>query len=101
MNYFTSPKSDFIKDGASVINHHKIIENPLLRKHMEIALMEMQRRAAAGTDSANFNLCAASHLRLLGAQDFMEIFYNLAEQMQPGVRTDTANLPANIPAKRN
>lgn len=96
MNYNTTPKADFLKDSAAVANHHKLVENLTLRKHMEIALLEMQRRAAAGTDTTNLNFCAASHLRLLGAQDFIEIFLNLAETMAPGVKTDTTNLPGNI-----
>jgi hypothetical protein len=98
MNYFPTPKAEFIKDPANIANHHKLVESPTLRKHFEVALLEMQRRAAAGTDTTNFNFCAASHLRLLGAQDYLEIFLNLAEQMQPGVKTDNVNLPGNITA---
>lgn len=101
MNYNTTPKADFLKDPVAVANHHKLVENLTLRKHMEIALLEMQRRAAAGTDTTNFNFCAASHLRILGAHDFIEVFLNLAETMAPGVRTDTTNLPGNVPSKRN
>jgi hypothetical protein len=98
MNYNPTPKSEFLKDPQNIKRHHAFVEDSYLRKSMEVALMEMQRRAAAGTDTTNFNFCAASHLRLLGAQDYLEIFLNLAEQMQPGVKTDNVNLPGNITA---
>lgn len=96
MNYNLTPKAEFLKSPELIKNHHALVENPSLRLGITIALQEMQRRAAAGTDTANFNFCAASHLRMLGAQDFIEIFLNLGEQMQPGVRTDTTNLPSNV-----
>lgn len=103
-NFNPSPQSELLKDPKAVASHHLLVENLTLRKHLEIALLEMQRRAAAGTDTTNFNFCAASHLRLLGAQDFLSIFFNLAEEMKPGVRTDTTNLPANMvsmPSRKN
>lgn len=104
MNYNPTPKSEFLKDAGLVNAHHDMVTSNLFRNSMNVALMEMQRRAAAGTDTTNFNFCAASHLRLLGAQDFIEIFLNLGEQMQPAARTDTANLPGNVsqmPTRKN
>ena len=98
MNYNPTPKAEFLKDAVAVKRHHELVENDGLRLGIAVALQEMQRRAAAGTDTTNFNFCAASHLRMLGAQDFIEIFLNLGEQMQPGVRTDTTNLPGNVAA---
>ena len=96
MNFNPTPKSEFLQDAMAVKNHHNIVEDPVVRKHLNYALMEMQRRAAANTDPKDFNFCASSHLRLLGAQDFIDIFLNLAETMAPGVRTDTTNLPGNV-----
>ena len=96
MNYFTTPKADFIASADNVKNHHVVVENPIVRHDIEVALAEMQRRATANTPPTDFNACASSHLRMLGAHDFIEIFLNLGEQMQPGVRTDTTNLPGNI-----
>lgn len=104
MNHNPTPKAEALKDPLFVQNHHRLVEDPMMQRHINVALLEMQRRAAAGTDTTNLNFCAASHLRLLGAQDFIEIFLNLAEQMQPGVRTDTTNLPGNIsklPSQKN
>lgn len=104
MNHNPTPKVEFQKNPAFVKNHVQLVEDERLRYSLRVALEEMQRRSAAGTDTTNFNFCAASHLRLLGAQDFIEIFLNLGEQMQPAARTDTANLPGNVsqmPTRKN
>ena len=96
MNYNPTPKSEFLKDPQNIKRHHAFVEDSYLRKSMEVALMEMQRRAAAGTDTTNFNFCASSHLRMLGAQEFADLFLNLVETPVPQVKTDTTNLLGNI-----
>lgn len=96
MNYNPSPKSEFLKSEAMLKQHHILVENPYLRDALDIALKEMQRRAAL-TDPANFNACAAAHLRMLGAQEFLDTFLNLAETQVAPTRTDTTNLPSNAP----
>ena len=101
MNYNPTPQSVFLRDPELIKIHHALVEREDLRSCLNIALLEMQRRSANGTDPANFNACAASHLRILGAQDFISIFLNLAEQMQPASKTDTTNLPSNTPSRRN
>ena len=45
-NYNPSPQSEFLKDPKAIASHHLLVENLTLRKHLEIALLEMQRRAA-------------------------------------------------------
>ena len=104
MNYNPSTKSEFLKYHIAVKNHHELVENPVLRRHIEFALSEMQRRAAQGTPPGEFNACAAAHLRMLGAQDFLDIFLNLAEASTPTTKTDTSNLPGNVstmPTRKN
>lgn len=101
MNYYPYPKSEFIQDPNAVKNHHALVENLTLRRHIEIALLEMQRRSAAGTTPSNFNECAASHLRMLGAQDFVAILLNLAETEAQATRSDNTNLPGNVPTRKN
>lgn len=96
MQYNPSLKEELRKDPNAVKAHHALVENPVLRRNFEIVLMEMQRRAGAGTDATNFNFCASSHLRMLGAQEFADLFLNLAETPVPQVKTDTTNLPSNI-----
>lgn len=104
MNYNPSPKSEFVKNTNNVRNHHKCIEDPWLVPALQIAMQEMQLRAAANTDANNFNQCAAAHLRMLGAQDFVDIFLNLAETPEIGKKADGLNLPGNVaqmPARKN
>lgn len=101
MNKNPSPKSEFLKDSVKVKNHSLLVDNPVLQDSIAIALSEMQRRAAQNTPPENFNACAASHLRLLGAQDFLDILLNLAESTPASTRTDTANLASNVPTRKN
>lgn len=96
MNYNPNPKADFAASADNVKNHHALVENSILRRHLEVALAEMQHRSANGTNPENFNSCAASHLRMLGAKDFLAIFMNLAEIETPTVRRDDSNLPGNV-----
>lgn len=96
MNYNPSPRSEFLKDSLAVTNHHTLVEDPCLRKHLAIAMSEMQLRASMNTDATNFNQCAAAHLRMLGAQDFVDIFLNLAETKVTEKRPDVGNLPGNV-----
>jgi hypothetical protein len=96
MNYAPTPKAEFLKEAKNIEAHHVVVENPAVRKGLEIALAEMQHQAANGTDPANFNACAAAHLRMLGAKDFLSIFYNLAETFTPATKSDTTNLPSNV-----
>lgn len=101
MNYNPSPKAEFLKNAEHIKKHHELVENAYLYDHLQLALQEMQRRAAQNTEPSNFNACAASHLRLLGAQDFLDIFLNLAETPAASTRTDTANLASNVPTRKN
>lgn len=95
MNYNPSPKAEFLKNSQLVKNHHELVEDTRLRISLEAAMQEMQRRAAQ-VDPANFNLCASAHLRMLGAQEFVDTFLNLAETQVATARTDTTNLPGNV-----
>lgn len=96
MNYNPTPRSAFLKSQELIKQHHELVENETLRMHLRIALQEMQVRAAANTEANNFNACAAAHLRMLGAQDFVDIFLNLAETEAPAKRVETGNLPGNV-----
>lgn len=91
-----SPRSEFQSSADAVKAHHELIEIPAFSVAVDVAMKEMQRRAAVGTDATNFNMCAASHLRLLGAQEFMDVLLNLAETEVAVTRKDTGNLPGNV-----
>lgn len=94
-NYNPTPKAEFVKSPANIASHHTLVENEVLRRHIEVALLEMTRQVV---DKAppEMGAAAAGHLRILGAHDFINIFYNLAEQAAATPKNDQDNLPANV-----
>jgi len=82
--------------AENIQNHHTVVENPIVRKGIEVALAEMSHRSCNGTDPKDFNACAASHLRMLGAKDFVAIFFNLVETHTLAKSPDSMNLPSNV-----
>lgn len=96
MNYATTPKQDYLSTPDIATAHHKIVEDPAVRAALSAALAEMQHRAVSSTPADNFNACAASHLRMLGAKDLIAIFLNLCETETPAARVDGNNLPGNV-----
>lgn len=99
MNFNPSPKSEFIKDAKAVANHHTLVENDILRNSLNVALMEMSRRLTANPPT-DLGGAGASYLRLLGAQEFLHEFLNLAERPAPVERPDNANLASNVSTAR-
>lgn len=95
MNYNPSPATELTASKVEIQTHHELVENPILRKHLTIALAEMQRQISMAAPADNMGACAAAHLRMLGAQDFMQVFLNLVEKPEPKTKTDTTNLPGN------
>lgn len=95
MNYNPSPRDEILKSPESIKSHHVLVENEILRKHLSIALSEMQRQIANNAPADNMGACASAHLRMLGAQDFVQIFLNLAETPVRTDKADTTNLPGN------
>lgn len=95
MNYNPSPKAEFIKNPENISKHHALVEDPTVRKHLEIALSEMARQVV---DKAppEMGAAAAAHIRLLGAYDFVSIFYQLAETPLISTGADKDNLPGNV-----
>lgn len=96
MNYNPTPRSEFLKDAEAIKSHHVLVENPILRRSIEIALLEMNRQICNNCPPDNMGGCAAAHLRMLGAQDFIQVFLNLAEESSAPPRKDTSNLPSNV-----
>lgn len=96
MNYNPTPRNELMKNPESIKAHHALVESETLRHHLRVSLQEMQMRASANTDASNLQLCAAAHLRMLGAQDFVEIFLNLVEQAVAEPKKDSTNLPENV-----
>jgi hypothetical protein len=95
MNYNPTPKSEFVKSPENIKAHHALLEDAVLRKHLEVALSELGRRIADNSPP-EMGACAAAHLRMLGAHDFVEIFLNLGETVVLQVKGDNLNLPSNV-----
>lgn len=96
MNWNPLPKSEFMKDPELVKVHRSLVENPHLRRSLEVSLLEMSRLICDRAPADNMGACASAHLRMLGAQDFLSIFLNLAEAPAAEPRRDNANLPGNV-----
>lgn len=95
MNYNQTPRAEFLLDPKNIEAHRTVVQNPAVRKGLEVALAQMQRQIA---DSAppEMGACAAAHLRCLGAHDLINTFYNLSETNVATARADTTNLPGNV-----
>jgi hypothetical protein len=100
VNYNPSPQSEFAKNPQLVKNHHDLVEKPNLRLSIETALLEYQRRQSNNTVT-DIGSCAVGYLRLQGAQQFVDLFYNLAESTTKERAADVVNLPGNIKGKAN
>lgn len=100
MNYNPSPQSEFAKNPQLVKNHHDLVENHNLRLAIENALLEYQRRQANNTVT-DIGSCAVGFLRIQGAQQFVDMFYNLAESATLERAADVVNLPGNLKGKAN
>lgn len=99
-NYCPTPREEFIKHNDHVAAHHTVVENAHVRRSIEVALSEyaLRQTRLSATDLGG---CAACHLRLQGAHEFIRLFYNLCETEQVTPRTDTTNLPSNVkPVKK-
>lgn len=95
MNYSITPKADLLKSEGRIKEHHKLVENEFLRDHLQTALLEYSKRQVA-LSAPDLGGCAACHLRLQGATEFVDLFLNLAEVASATARTDTTNLPSNV-----
>lgn len=100
MNFNPTPKTEFMKDSANLTQHRELATNDRLHRSLQVALLEMSRRICSGAPAENMGACAAAHLRMLGAQDFVEIFLNLAETPVANVRPMPSNLPGNVPTRK-
>lgn len=95
--YNPTPKAEFLISADNLKRHHMLVENPILRDHLEVALAEYTRRQSAmdlGPDSG-----AARFLRIQGAHELLDVFLNLAESPTPPSARSDFNLPHNQKTK--
>lgn len=100
MNKNPSPKSEFLKNTDAVNGHSRLMDDPYFLNSLDTSLAEMQRQVSMNCPADNFNACAAGHLRMLGAQDYIHILKNLGEATPATVARDTSNLPGNLPSNK-
>lgn len=103
-NYNPYPREEFLRNKDNITGHHILVENEVLRRSLSVAMLEYQRRQSR-LASADLGGCAACHLRCQGMQEFVDLFYNLAETPTSVARTESDNLASNVktvppPAKK-
>ena len=72
-----TPRQRFTEAHAAVKEHHEMLQRQSFQFAADMALLEYQRLLAATLPDNNG--WAAAHLRLAGAQEFLDVFRNLGE----------------------
>jgi len=76
-----TPRQQFQESPDNISKHRALIELPQFARATHMALLQYQRQL---TDSppADMGGAAGAYLRILGAQEFVNILLNLGEQPQ-------------------
>lgn len=86
-----SPAAVFRCSARAVKDHHSMVETNTFEDAIRFALLEYQHKLSA-VQMDNFNQCAAHHLKITGAQEFVRILRNLADTETPPPAQSTGNL---------
>ena len=100
MNYNPSPKSEFQRDKDRAAKHKQMAADPYLRDALNVSLLEYQRQVTSAR-SLDMGAAAAGLLRIMGANELIDTFLNLAETPSVVPMPDVVNLPGNKPTKTN
>jgi len=95
MNYNPSARSELLADSKSVEAHRKMVQDPVVRRGISAALAHASRLYGM-SNPPDMGGCATAHLRHAGAQEFVELFYNLCETSVATAKADSTNLPGNV-----
>ena len=76
-----SPKMIFRSTAVKVTNHLRMIESPVMRESIDVAMLEYQRKLAYGAGQAND--AAGSMFKIKGALEFIDEFFKLADAPPP------------------
>ena len=90
-----SPKQRFIESKDLVSKHRDLVASSQFQMAADLALLEYQRQLSM-TPFDNYNACAAAHMRMTGAQEFLQQFRNLAETVVPPKREVGGNLDHKV-----
>ena len=72
-----NPRAQFQSSGDNVSKHRDMIGSPVFERALHFALLQYQ--ADLCQDDNNLNECAARHLRIRGAMEFVRVLRLLAE----------------------
>lgn len=87
-----TPKAAFQESAQNISKHRDMIASGEFGRAAMFALLEYQRILCQNTPPENFNFCAASHFKMLGAQEFLHTLRNLAESPKVPVIVPDGNL---------
>lgn len=88
-----TPRAEFQANSANIQRHAKLLDNSHFQYALQTALAEYARDLTTGISESDFNAQAAAHLKLRGAQRFVDLLLNLAEpQIRPKVTPLSQNL---------
>lgn len=89
-----SPKKRFQESVDNVSKHRDLIQTREFERAIDFALLQYQANLAQ-VDLANFNLAASCHLRMLGAQEFVQVLRMLGESVSMPNRVGLEELNHN------
>lgn len=72
-----SPKARFLTSKTETQAHRSLMQRADLQRSLDVALMEYQGQLAVRTADKEFNHCAAAHLKMVGALEFINTLKNL------------------------
>ena len=87
-----TPKKRFTDSPANISKHRDMIASGAFERAVDFALLQYQSQLSQ-IDLVNLNLAASAHLRMVGAQEFIQVLRNLCESVtvQPRVNLDVLN----------
>ena len=86
-----TPKQRFQLHEESVKSHNSMVGEYNFRQSIDHAILQYQYQLSLH-GGAGFNDCAASHIKMQGALEFINVLCNLGRQKIEVKRTDPLNL---------
>lgn len=94
VNYNPTPQAEYLKKTVQVADHHVLVENPVLREAIATALAQYERKLS-GMQVNDLGSGCMLFMKVQGAHEFLETFYNLCETTASAAVTDQFNLSGN------
>lgn len=91
-----TPKARFLANKTETQAHQNLMTRADFQHSIDVALMEYQHRLSFQTPDKEFNACAASHLKMLGAIQFVDTLKRLSQVETPAPVRQSDNLDHNV-----